>query len=389
MLLALRLSVQDLLRDRSRTLLSLIGLSVVISGYFILSALSGALSSYLSNTSINRNLIVIQKDVLDASDATIKPEVIEAARDLIPGKVSRISPNNFRHTSLGGHVVQLRASDPQDWEPVYHLVLIKGSWPGDDDLLSSRTGATHESEAQIAAGEGIALTNNWQVGSDVEIFGTQFIISGIFRAPGSAFASVWMPSETFMKLFDIQRGFQSLLVLAAAGVDSEAVRAELENDPRLGGAYAVYFEDDYTQRGLQFLKDLSSLITISSLVALLGITFGIFNAVNLSTAEHGYEIGILLGIGFSQRRVRSFLLVRFTLLGLLAYTVGLAMALLYTTSQQLFNPLFVLGFPLVLQITPGMAFTGFCLVFTLALLSAWVSTRRLFNLQIVELLRER
>jgi ABC-type lipoprotein release transport system permease subunit len=125
------------------------------------------------------------------------------------------------------------------------------------------------------------------------------------------------------------------------------------------------------------------------LIALLGITFGIFNAVNLSTAEHGYEIGILLGIGFSQRSVRSFLLVRFTLLGLLAYAVGLASALLYTTSQQIFNPLFVLGFPLVLKITPEMAFSGFCLVFTLALLSAWFSTRRLFDLQIVELLRER
>ena len=167
MLLALRLSAEDLLRDRSRTLLSIIGLSVVIAGYFILSALSGALSSYLSNTTISRNLIVIQKDLLDASDAKIEPQVIEAARDLIPRSVSRISPNNFRHTRLDGHVVQLRASDPQDWEPVYHLVLVKGTWPGDD--------------RQIAAGEGIALTNNWQVGSEVEIFGTQFKISGIFK----------------------------------------------------------------------------------------------------------------------------------------------------------------------------------------------------------------
>jgi ABC-type lipoprotein release transport system permease subunit len=375
MLLALRLSAEDLFRDRSRTLLSMIGLSVVIAGYFILSALSGALASYLSNTTISRNLIVIQKDVLDTSEAVIEPQVIEAARDLIPLTVSRISPNNFHHTRMDGHVVQVRASDPQDWEPVYHLVLVKGTWPGDNQ--------------EIAAGEGIALTNNWQVGSEVDIFGTQFKISGIFRAPGSAFASVWMPSKTFMKLFDLQHGYQSLLVLVAAGVDPEVARSQLENDPRLGGAYAVYFEDDYTQRGLQFLKDLSSLIAISSLVALLGITFGIFNAVNLSTAEHGYEIGILLGIGFSQRSVRSFLLVRFTLLGLLAYAVGLAISVLYTTSQQIFNPLFVLGFPLVLKITPAMAFSGFCLVFTLALLSAWFSTRRLFDLRIVELLRER
>lgn len=374
MLLALRLAAEDLLRDRSRTLLSLIGLSVVIVGYFTLSALAAALADHLSNTTISRNLIVIQKDVLVASEAFIEPQVIEAARDLVPRAASRISPSNFHHTQMGGHIVQVRASDPQDWEPVYHLVLIKGTWPSEDQ--------------EIAAGEGIALTNNWRVGSEVQIFGTPFKISGIFRAPGSAFAAVWMPSKTFMNLFDIQRGYQSLLVQVAVGADPEMVRAQLENDPRLGGGYAVYFEDVYTRRSLQFLKDLNSLITISSWVALLGITFGIFNAVNLSLAEHGYEIGVLLGIGFSQRSVGGFLLVRFTLLGLLAYTAGLAIAVLYTTSQQIFAPLFVLGFPLVLKITPQMALSGFCLVLTLTLLSAWFSMRRLFDLRVVDLLRE-
>ncbi len=374
MLLALRLAAEDLLRDRSRTLLSLIGLSVVIFGYFALSALAAALADHLSNTTISRNLIVIQKDVLVASEAFIEPQVIEAARDLIPRAASRISPSNFHHTQMGGHIVQVRASDPQDWEPVYHLVLIKGTWPSEDQ--------------EIAAGEGIALTNNWRVGSEVQIFGTPFKISGIFRAPGSAFAAVWMPSKTFMNLFDIQRGYQSLLVQVAVGADPEMVRTQLENDPRLGGAYAVYFEDVYTRRSLQFLKDLNGLTTISSWVALLGITFGIVNAVNLSLAEHSYEIGVLLGIGFPQRSVRSFLLVRFTLLGLLAYAVGLTIAVLYTTSQQTFAPLFVLGFPLVLKITPQMALSGFCLVLTLALLSAWFSMRRLFDLRVVDLLRE-
>jgi hypothetical protein len=137
MLLALRLSAEDLLRDRSRTLLSIIGLSVVIAGYFILSALSGALSSYLSNTTISRNLIVIQKDVLDASEALIEPQVIEAARDLIPNSVSRISPNNFHHTRMDGHVVQVRASDPHAWEPGYHLVLVPGPWHCTDQQLAS------------------------------------------------------------------------------------------------------------------------------------------------------------------------------------------------------------------------------------------------------------
>jgi ABC-type antimicrobial peptide transport system permease subunit len=196
-----------------------------------------------------------------------------------------------------------------------------------------------------------------------------------------------MPIETFRKLFDLQHGYQALFVQVTAGVDPEVVRTQLENDPRLGGAYAVYFEENYSRRNIQFLKDLSSLITISSLMALLGIVFGIFNAVTLSMVERGYEIGILLGIGFSQRSVRSFLLVRFALLGLLAYVVGLAAAFLYSAAQQTFTPILVLGVPLELKITPEIALSGFSLVFTLTLLGTWLSTRGLFNLRIVDLLR--
>ena len=373
MLQALRLSVEDLFRDRSRTLLSLIGLSVVIASYIILSALSGAFSHYLSNTTISRNLIVVDKDIYNPSDATLEPQVIEAAQDLTPGMISRVSPFILHPTQVSGHVLWLRSAEQRDWEEVYHLVLVKGAWPGSDQ--------------EIVIDEGVALVNDWKIGSTLQVFSTDFKVSGIIRAPGVAFASVWMPIETFRKLFDLQRGYQALFVQVTAGVDPEVVRTQLENDPRLGGAYAVYFEENYSRRNIQFLKDLSSLITISSLMALLGIVFGIFNAVTLSMVERGYEIGILLGIGFSQRSVRNFLLIRFALLGLLAYAVGLAAAVLYSAVQQTFTPILVLGVPLELKVTPEIVLSGFSLVFILTLLGTWFSTRGLFNLRVVDLLR--
>jgi len=373
MLLALRLSVEDLLRDRNRTLLSLTGLSVVVASYIILSALSGAFSLYLSTTILSRNLIVVDKDIYNPTDATLETQVIDAAQDLIPHMISRISPFIFHPTQVSGHVMWLRSAEQQDWEPIYHLALVKGVWPSND--------------REIVADEGVALVNHWQIGSTVQIFSTEFKISGIIRAPGAAFASVWMPIQTFRKLFDLQHGYQALYVQVTAGVDPEVVRTQLENDPRLGGAYAVYFEENYSRLNILFLKDLSSLITISSLMALLGIVFGIFNAVTLSTVERGHEIGILLGIGFSQRSVRNFLLVRFTLLGLLAYAVGLVAAVLYSVAQQAFAPILVLGIPLELKTTPEIALSGFSLVFILALLGTWLATRGLFNLRIVDLLR--
>jgi len=372
MLQVLRFSLADMLHDRSRTLLSITGLAVVVASYFILFASGRAFSSYLNVTTVSRNLIVIQNDMIDPSVAFLEPQVIQAAQDLIPATIRRVSPIVFRHTRVGEHLVQLSATAVQDWEPVYHLVLLKGAWSGKG--------------REIVVSEGIALANAWQVGSTVQIFGSSFSISGIFRSPGTAFASVWMPIETFRALFDTQRGYQALFVQPAVGVDPDTVRLRLQNDPRLADGYAVYFEDNYTRRKFQTLKDLSSMMTVMSGVALLGIVFGIFNAATLSTVERGRELGILLEIGFSHRTVRRLMLVRSILQGLLAYGVGLAAADLFFTSQQAFAPLVILGLPFSLKITPDMAASGLAWVIALALLGAWLSTRTLFKLRVVALL---
>jgi len=375
MWLFLRLSFEDLIRDRSRTLLSLMGLAFVIASYFILAAMSDAFSYYLNNTDLSRNLIIIEKDVFDPADAVLGQEVITAVQDLIPGMINRISPFIFRHTNAGGKVLMLRSAEQEDWEPVFHLELVAGSWP---DVSN-----------EIVVDEGFANANQWDIGSNLQIFGAQLKISGLYRAPSAAFASIWMPISTFKQIFKLKSGYQALYAQISIGVDPEVVRTRLENDPRLKGTYAVYFEDNYVRRNTQALQEMSSLNLISSLVALLGIIFGIYNAVSLSTVEHGFEIGILLGIGFSKTSIRCFLLVRTVWLILLAYITGLILALVYTTIQKSISPLFIFGLSLNLRITAVMAITGLCLVVILSALGTWLSTRRLFDLQIVELLGER
>jgi ABC-type lipoprotein release transport system permease subunit len=370
---ALRFCLKDMVHDLSRTLLSIGGLAVVISSYFILSALAGVFTNLLKTTLVSRNLIVIQDDMIDPSDAVVEPQVLEAAQELLPETISRISPVVFRHIRVDGHVVQLRAADMADWEPVYHLALIQGSWP--------------KGEREIVAGEGIAQANAWEVGTPVEIFGSLFKISGIFRAPGTAFASVWMPPQTFWGVFDTARTYQALFVQAAEGVDAETVRLSLQNDARLANHYAVYYEDHYTQRNIQSHIDLSSMMTVVSRIALLGVAFGIFNSTTLSTVERSRELGILLGVGFSHRTVRGFILLRALLLGGAAYGFGLAIAFLYIFFQQATEPIFILGAPFNLAITPAMAASGLLWVVGLAWLGAWLSTRNLLAARVLELVR--
>lgn len=371
---ALGFALEDLLHDRSRSLLSIAGLAVVVASFIILTSLANALAGALSATSLSRNLLVIQNDVIDPSDAVLDAQALQAVQELVPEWASRASALVFRHTRVGGHVVQLRAADQADWQPVHRLELLQGAWP-------TRQG-------EVIAGEGLALANGWQVGMQVHIFGSPFRISGIFRSPGIAFASVWMPIEAFWVLFDRQRSYQAVVVQAAPGVDAEALLVRLQKDPRLAQQYAVYFEDSYTSRNIRALQDLSSLMSIASGVALLGIVFGVYNASSLSSVERSREIGILRGIGFARRTVQRFLWLRALVLALLAYIFGMGMATLFLAGQQAFSPLIVLGVPFVLRLTPGMWLAALLWVSGLSLLGAWLSTRGMFHQRVTELLCE-
>ncbi len=374
MLTALDFALKDLAHDRSRSLLSITGLAVVVASYLILIALANAVASSLHATTLSRNLIVIQNDVIDPSDAVLDPSVIQAAEELIPGTIRRISPLAFRHTRVGGHVVQLRAAAQADWQPIHQLELLQGGWPA--------------GEHEVVAGEGLALANGWQVGSVVQIFGSDFRIAGIFRSPGVAFASVWMPVDTFWRLFDTQHLYQAMIVQAAAGVDPETALQRLENDPRLAQAYAVYFEDNYSRHNIRALQDLSSFMSIVSGLALLGIVFGVYNASTLSSVERSREIGILRGIGFARPTVQRFLWLRSTVLAVLAYFFGLGLTAIFLASQRALAPLIVLGVPFEMRLTTGMAINTFAWVVCLSLFGAWLSTRGMFRQRVTALLSE-
>lgn len=373
MLQALSFALKDLLHDRSRSLLSVIGLAVVVASYLVLLALANALGGALQATAVSRNLVVIQNDVIDPSDAVLEPQVIQAAQALIPEMVSRVSPLVVRHMRIGGRVVQLRAAAVEDWQPVYHLALVQGSWPSQED--------------EVAVGEGLALSNGWQVGSTVTIFGSQFRIAGIFRSPSIVFASLWMPVQSYWAVFNEQSRYQALTVQAAAGVDAERLLRRLQDDPRLSERYAVYFEDSYSSRNMRALQDLSSLMKIASAAALLGIVLGVYNASAMSSVERSREIGILRGIGFSHPAVQRLLWLRVTVLALAAYACGVGLAFLFLASQNALAPLIILSVPFTLRLSPAMLLGGLAWAAGLSLAGGWLSTRRLLRRQVTDLLR--
>lgn len=350
----------DLLRDRNRVYLSVLLLAVVVFSFIILSALAESIASHLDQITQTYNLIIVRADIFDPAEDSLDPQAIAAARELIGPQVERVSPIVFRHTRLNGRIVQLRSARMEDWQPVFHLRLVSGAWPSQP--------------AEIVLGEGLAQTNGLQVGDAVEIFGRNFTLAGIVRAPGAVFASIWMPLETAWELFGTGRGYQAIFVQVAPDADLFAVKSRLENDPRLKDNYAVYLESTHTRQSFERTKGFRDLMKIASLLSLVGIIFGVGNTTMLGILERSHDLGILRAIGFSPQSLIRLIWARSLLISLFAFGLGLGLAAAYVSAQQAFTAFSVLGIPLALKITPTIALSGLAWVVVLSITGSWIAT---------------
>lgn len=365
--------IKDICHDWARTALTVFGMALVIFSFFILNAFSQSLSFFTQSVPVGSNLIVIQSDLIDPSDSILSQSALEAAEQMPTELVSRVSPVLFRHLRINDQMVQLRGALVEDWESVFHMQLLQGDWPED----------AHE----ITVGEGTAKANNWKIGSRVEIFGSGFTISAITRIPGSAFASIWMPLEQARLLFG-KNDYQMMVVQTAKNADAENVRSQLQANLQLSGNYSVFFEDTYSRRNNQIFKDMSSLMSISANLALLAVTFGTYTSTNLSLTERGREIGILRAIGFPHEQLGRLLRFRAILQGIPAFFIGLVGAMVFIGYHRAYSQLFVLGFNVSFEITWQVICGGFILTTLLALIGAWLSSRRLLLQDVNHLLKD-
>jgi ABC-type antimicrobial peptide transport system permease subunit len=368
MLMTFYYTAKDMLHDWIRTLINVINLAVVIVSYLLLSALAGTLNTFMNQPRLYPNLIVIENEVIDPGDSRVSEQSLEIVRAMPRQLVKKVSPFIFRHMRIGDRVIQVRAAPQSDWVSVFNLSLLEGHWP--------------DSTRQVVIGEGAADLNHWQVGEEINIFDADFTITGIFRSPGTKYASVWLPLEEAQRLFGMAQAYNALYVQVTPGADAENVRQQLLTDSQLTGKYTVFYEDTFARRNSEGASNIRNLLVMVSFTSLLAVVLGTFNATNLSLAERGRELGILRAIGFSTQGLCGLLVLRSLLQALFAFILGLLVVLFYTLGPLQSGNIVILGAPFSMSLTPGIVFTGLGLVFVFALLGAWLPTRRLMEVNV-------
>ncbi len=359
------LTLKDLDHDRRRVLLNIIALTAVIFSYLLLTAMAHTLGTLSQEAHISRNLVVVEGDIVDPSDATLETAAVQAATDLVPDLVSRVSPMIFRHLRINDRLIQLRAVDLTDWTTVHHLSLAEGRWP--------------DGAAEVVISDGAVAVADWDLGSNMTIYGQTFQVVGLVTLEGTAFASIWMDMPVAQELFGPSRGYQLMVVEVARGVDAETTQTALQSDPRMAGRYQVFLEDNYTRRNTQALQDIQVTARAISIIALLAVILGTYNATSLSLVERQRQIGILRVVGFKPGSVRQMLLLQALLQGLIGYGLALLFALAFVGYQQSIDQLYAFGWPLSFTLTPSSLVLGLVLSLSFSALGALLATRSMIT----------
>jgi ABC-type antimicrobial peptide transport system permease subunit len=279
-----------------------------------------------------------------------------------------------RRTGKPANVV-IRGVTPAGLElrPQVHLVEGRMFRPGSAEVIAGRA---------IADGfQGAGL------GETVRFASRDWTIVGVFDAGHSGFDSeIWGDAEQLMQAFR-RVSYSSMLFKLADPERFDAVKAELEGDPRLTVELKreTRFYADQSQALARFLTYLGTGISI---IFSIGAIIGAMITMYASVASRVAEIGTLRALGFSRAAILAAFLGEALLLGLVGGLLGLLGASVMqalTISTTNFQTFAEIAFSFTL--TPGIVAASLAFALIMGFVGGFLPAARAARLRIVDALR--
>ncbi len=377
-------SARNLWVRRVTTLLTALGMALVVFVFATALMLDAGLRKTLVSTGEPDNVVLTRKgsttevqSAIDRSQAAIAstlPEVAVIGEPLASKEVVMLISLPKKGSNKVSNAM-IRGMDPVGFTLRRKVSLTEGRMfrTGSNEIIVGRS-----VRAQFAGVE---------LGEQLEFGGRQWTIVGTFDASKSGFDSeIWGDVSSLMQAFRRQ-AYSSVVVRLTDPMAFESLSNRFADDPRI--SLAVKREADYyadQSAGLsRFIQILGlTLAGIFSVGAIIGATITMQSSVATRTAE----IGTLRAIGFQRRAILVAFLAEAILLSLVGGVAGLLLASLMqfvefsTTNFQSFSEL-AFGF----ELSPAIVLASMAFSIAMGIAGGMVPAARAARIQIVEALR--
>ena len=334
-----RFSIRGIFSRKLRTALTAIaivlGVAMVCGTYVLTDSISQAFDSIFASAYENTDAVVTGKRAFTGSEngdvvnPSFDESLLQTVRELpdvaaaiggVEGDAHLIGGNG-KAIVFGGAPNLGFSVDPT--QPQFNsLTLVKGAWPGHDELVVDESTA---GKKDLQVGQTIGVQSRGPVET--------FRISGIARygavssIGGATLAGFDLP--TAQNLFDKVGQLDQIRIAAKSGVTPEElvaqVREILPKDAQVktGTAQASSDASDTTD----FLGVLQKVLLGFGLIALFVGAFVIANSLSITIAQRTREFATLRTIGASRSQILKSVIVEALVVGVIASLVGLGLGL--------------------------------------------------------------
>ena len=378
--------VRNVAARRLTTALTAGGMALVVYVFATVLMLAAGLEQTLVATGQDDNVIVIRRSAQTEIQSGVdrrQAGIVESLPDIAIGEdgerlISKepvVLINLPKRGSNKPANVVIRGVAPQGLVLRPQVKLAEGRMfrPGTSEVVAGR-----------AIAEGFQGAG---VGETLRFASRDWTVVGVFDAGRTGFDSeIWGDAEQMLQAFR-RVGFSALVFRLADSGRFEAVKREIESDPRLT-LEAKRETRFYADQSEALSKFISYLGTTISVIFSIGAIIGAMITMYASVASRTGEIGTLRALGFSRSAILVAFLVEALLLGLIGGVVGLAAASAMqavSISTMNFQTFAELAFSFTL--TPRIVAASLAFALAMGFVGGFLPAVRAARLSIVDALR--
>jgi len=377
---------RNLVARRLTTALTAGGMALVVYVFATVLMLAAGLRATLVSTGQPDNVVVIRRGSVTEVQSGISRDqasVVESLPDIaVAGDGMRLVSKESvvlislpkRSTGKPGNVTVRGVTDAGlELRPQVKLVAGRMFHPGTSEIVVGRAIATGFRGAQL---------------DDTLRFGSrEWTVVGEFDAGRTGFDSeIWGDATQMLQAFR-RNGYSSIVFKLADPDRFDAVKTELESDPRLTieAKRERQFYADQSQALASFIRVLGTGISI---IFSIGAVIGAAITMYASVASRTAEIGTLRALGFRRSAVLIAFLTEALLLGLVGGIAGLVAASFMqavTISTTNFQTFAEIAFSFAL--TPAIVAASLAFALGMGLVGGFLPAARAARMKIVDALR--
>jgi putative ABC transport system permease protein len=307
---------RNLFRQRMRTTLTVVGISIGITIVVALGAITGGMKQTAGAMihEAGADFMVARKGSADLTFSVVSDDELKQL-----GSV----PGVARATGVLMHVTKYGSN------PFFPLLGIRPAQLAEapPELLSGRLLAPGARD-EIALGARAAAASGAGVGSTLALDGHTFEVVGTYKSGNTFFdAGAYAPLETVQEVARKPGVVTVVYVTAEPGVGAEALAERIENSlPTLTTVSSVA-EYGRVDQGTEVMDAMN--LAVSTLAIVLG-AIAVMNTMIMAVFERTREFGILRAVGWRGSRIMRLVLTEALLLCLVAAFVGVGLGVLAT-----------------------------------------------------------